>query len=181
MTPVQYICRYCGDKKIKYRTNERKSAKEWKYTDGQHPINGRICFPCSKRVCMDYRKATNNASVHKYEKTPKGFLVRLYRNMQSRVSGVQSLKAHLYLGKELLPREEFYLWASRSPEFLSMFKAWEDSGYSRKLTPSVDRIDSNLGYFLRNMRWLTHSENSRHGSLSKWNKHRAESIHEQTP
>ena len=41
------------------------------------------------------RRLTNCAVDKKYEKTKKGFLMRLYRNMQSRVQGVQKKKHHL--------------------------------------------------------------------------------------
>jgi hypothetical protein len=41
------------------------------------------------------------------------------------------------------------------------------SGYDRKLTPTVDRINTELGYEIHNMRWLTHSENSRLGGRAK--------------
>ena len=118
----------------------------------------------------EYRQRTGNAATKKYEKTPKGFLMRMYRNMQSRVSGVQSKKAHLYKGKELLPREDFYKWAFNSVLFWRMFSDWENSGHDRKLTPTVDRIDSSKGYSLDNVRWLTHSENSRLGSKSRFKK-----------
>jgi len=121
----------------------------------------------TNRKLREYRVRTNNAATRKYEKTKKGFLVRMYRNMQSRVTGVQSKKAHLYKGKELLNRDEFYKWALDSPLFHSMFDIWEDSDYDRKLTPTVDREDTTMGYLLSNMRWLTHSENSRLGSLSQ--------------
>lgn len=47
-----------------------------------------------------------------------------------------------------------------------MFSTWEESKYNRKLTPTVDRIDSTLGYLESNMRWLTHSENSRLGGMA---------------
>ena len=112
------------------------------------------------------RKEVGNIYTLRYEKTPNGFLMRLYRNMQSRVTGVQSKKAHLYLGKYLLPRDQFYKWAKSSEDFKEMFKIWVASGYDRKLTPTVDRIDSSIGYKLDNMQWLTHSENSRKGALS---------------
>jgi phytoene dehydrogenase-like protein len=82
------------------------------------------------------RKATGNAATKKYEKTPKGFLMRLYRNMQSRISGVQKDKHHLYKGKELLSRQDFYDWALDHPEYKRLFSDWEKSGYSRRLTPS---------------------------------------------
>lgn len=114
------------------------------------------------------RRARNhNEETHKYEKTPKGFLMRKYRNMQSRVTGIQKLKAHLYKGKYLLGREEFYLWAFNSDDFNRLYTDWVESGYDRRLCPTVDRIDAKYGYFLENMRWLTHSENSSLGALSK--------------
>lgn len=114
------------------------------------------------------RKANNNAPTKKYEKTKKGFLMRLYRNMQSRVTGVQKLKVHLYLGKELLDRDSFYQWAADSKDFHEMFSRWEVADYDRRLTPTVDRIDSDEGYSTDNMRWLTHSENSRLGAVSRF-------------
>lgn len=93
--------------------------------------------------------------------------MRKYRNMESRVKGVQKLKKHLYQGLELLDRNIFYHWAKNSKIFNSLFKEWVESNYDRKLCPTVDRIDSVEGYFLANMEWITHSENSRRGSLSQ--------------
>ena len=117
----------------------------------------------------EYRAKTNNAATKKYERTKKGKLMRLYRNMTSRVSGIQKKKAHLYEGKEILAKSSFYEWALASQEFHVMFDAWEASDYDRKLTPTVDRIDSSQGYCVENMRWLTHSENSRLGAINrKW-------------
>lgn len=121
----------------------------------------------------EYRKKTGNACTKKYEKTKKGFLMRLYRNMQSRITGIQKEKQHLYRGKELLPRDQFYEWALSSNQFHKLFSLWESSGYDRKLTPSVDRIDSSSGYRIENMEWVTHSENSRRGSVSKARQSRA--------
>jgi hypothetical protein len=116
----------------------------------------------------EYRKRVGNGATHRYEKTINGFLVRLYRNMKSRVTGVQKLKAHLYQGKDLLDKEEFYKWAKESETFNTLFKTWTDSKYDRKLAPSVDRVDSSQGYHISNMEWVTHSENSRRGSVARW-------------
>lgn len=116
------------------------------------------------------RKRNNNIYTIKYEKTKSGFLVRLYRNMLSRISGVQRQKYHLYIGCSLLPKDEFYNWANGSDTFHVLFRVWEESDYNRKLTPSVDRIDSSKGYELSNMEWVTHSENSRRGSSKRHNK-----------
>jgi hypothetical protein len=122
------------------------------------------------RKQRERRKRTGNATIKKYEKSPKGFLMRLYRNMQSRVTGVQKQKFHLYQGKELLDRQDFYNWSIDNPIFLEMFEIYKSSEFNRKLAPTVDRIDSSKGYSLDNMRWLTHSENSRLGSISGKNK-----------
>lgn len=113
------------------------------------------------------RKKTNNLCTKKYEKTINGFLVRLYRNMKSRITGIQKLKYHLYKNKELIDKQTFYQWSKSSKTFHKLYKKWVESNYDRKLTPSVDRINPNKGYILSNMEWVTHSENSRRGSLSK--------------
>lgn len=116
------------------------------------------------------RKINGNLDTKKYEKTKKGFLMRLYRNMKSRVTGVQKLKKHLYEGKSLLSRDEFYEWSENNQTFHDLFKVWEDSGYERRLTPSVDRVNSALGYELNNMEWIPFHENCRRGLISKLSK-----------
>ena len=118
----------------------------------------------------EYRKKNQNQATKKYEKTINGFLARKYRNMLSRVSGVQKHKAHLYEGKSIVNKEEFYSWAKSSFAFIELWNAYVDSCYDQKLCPTVDRIDSKLGYDLENMQWITHSENSRKGILSRWGK-----------
>lgn len=104
--------------------------------------------------------AWTRADHRAYEKTPHGFLMRLYRNMQSRVTGVQKKKAHLYFGLPLLPREDFYLWAKCSKSFWLLWRDWKQSGHDRRLTPTVNRKDSSRGYELDNVEWITHSANS---------------------
>lgn len=116
------------------------------------------------------RKENGNAATKKYEKTPRGFLMRAYRNMKSRVEGVQKVKFHLYQGKTLLSKEDFLDWSIDHPTFKVLFSEWVESEYNRKLTPSVDRIDSSKGYELDNMEWVTHSVNSSRGSISKQRK-----------
>jgi len=112
----------------------------------------------------EYRKLTGNKNTYTYEKTEKGFLMRKYRNMQSRVTGIQKKKAHLYYGKELLPREEYYEWALSNRSFHTLYTKWVESDYERKLCPTVDRINPKEGYFLENMEWVTHSVNSSRGA-----------------
>lgn len=118
----------------------------------------------------EYRLQNGNLCTKKYEKTKQGKLVRTYRNMQIRVWGLLEAKAHLYEGLPLLDRADFYSWSLSDQSFNDLFNAWVVSGYSKKLSPSIDRINTSLGYVLENMRWLTHSENSRLGAISRGNK-----------
>ena len=150
-------CIRCGNE---YPIDEFRKQKETK--DG-HANQCRLCLNEIQRI---KRKSDGNSITRRYEKTPKGFLMREYRNMQSRVLGVQKQKAHLYLGLTLLNRDLFYEWANNQLQFHALFDIWTASGYDRKLTPTVDRIDSSKGYELSNMEWVTHSENSRRGAIS---------------
>ena len=115
------------------------------------------------------RKLNNNKNTKKYEKTKKGFLVRCYRNMLSRVTGVTKNKNHLYLGLSILDKEVFYNYSINNEYFNNLFNNWEKSNYDRKLTPSIDRIDSSKGYLLDNIQWITFSENCKRGAKSRWN------------
>ena len=117
------------------------------------------------------RQQSGNAYTKKYEKTIRGFLMRCYRNMQSRVTGVQSKKAHLYQGLPLLDRQSFFTWALNDWQFYRLWIDWCGSDYDRRLSPSINRIDSNRGYEIGNVEWLTHSENSRLGACSKRSHH----------
>lgn len=116
-----------------------------------------------------YRLKNNNIVSKRYEKTLNGFVMRLYRNMKSRVTGVQKQKAHLYLNKELLNKEDFYAWIKSNERFLKLFEEYKKFNFDRKLAPTVDRIDSNIGYVLNNMQILTHSENSARASKDRNN------------
>lgn len=105
-------------------------------------------------------------SNRRYWKTINGKLMMTYNNMSRRVRGY--VKPHLYNGLELCAREEFYNWSTTNESFVLLYKEWVDSDYSRSLSPSIDRIDSSLGYTFENMQWITFSENSRRGSNSRW-------------
>ena len=107
-----------------------------------------------------YRAKTNNESTKRYEKTKKGFAMRLYRNMKSRISGVQKKNLERYIGKEILEKQVFYKWILSNSDFDLLFNQYEASGYQRKFAPSVDRIDPNFGYSINNIQIITMSENS---------------------
>lgn len=64
-----------------------------------------------------------------------------------------------------LSKREFMEWCENNiEEFMTLFVVWRDSDFSRKLAPSVDRINNKLGYSYNNIRWVTQSENSQKGA-----------------
>lgn len=164
---VSYICRICKGPHRKFRVNTRRSYKEWNYVDENGMrVAGRLCHACAMVLQQRKRSEVGNAATKRYEKTKRGFLMRLYRNMKSRVTGVQRVKFHLYEGKSLLAKQGFYDWAEACPEFHRLYDAYEAAGFCQALAPSVDRINSDLGYELGNMQWVTFSENSSRGAGS---------------
>lgn len=145
--------------------NEVKSFKDYrKDLKGRYGLQSK-CSSCMNLLQRERRRKSGNSNTKNYEKTPNGFLMRLYRNMKSRVEGVQKEKFYLYVGKSLLSKEDFYEWSRNSEEFALLFNNWKDSNYKRTLTPSVDRVDSSKGYTLDNMEWVIFSENCRRASL----------------
>lgn len=146
--------------KLKSCSNCGISSNEVSFKGGQ-------CRPCVNLKQRLYRSENSNSHTKEYEKTPKGYLVRTYRNMMSRVTGVLKNKSHLYEGKEILDKNEFYEWSLNNEEFIRLFQNYIESGFSIKQAPSIDRIDSSKGYTKCNMRWITHSENSRLGAISR--------------
>ncbi len=126
-----------------------------------------VCKVCTYEQQKNRTKLNGNLACKTYSKTVKGYLVRTYVNMRGRVTGLLKKKAHLYKGKDILTKEEFYEWSLNSEEFKYLFEEYLLSGFEPKKAPSIDRIDSTRGYSIDNIRWITHSENSRLGAISK--------------
>ena len=56
-------------------------------------------------------------------------------------------------------RNELIMWAERNG-LIKLVEAWKDSGYSKNLAPSVDRLDPNKGYAFDNIRLVTWETNN---------------------
>lgn len=171
MEKLTTLCNHCKKSFEYYKLSEKASNDSYKklYLD-MKKMPSNTCLSCKNERQRERRSKNGNNDTKKYEKTKKGFLMRTYRNMKSRISGVQKDKSHLYFGKFLCGKEFFYKWSLENENFHNLFDSWGKSKYCRKLTPSIDRIDSSKGYEKGNMRWLTHSENSRLGNISRYSK-----------
>ena len=122
----------------------------------------KICTSCKKEEV--WRRSKCKPCDYKisqaYERTPKGFLMRAYRNMLGRTRGLTSRSNHIYKGLPICEKEEFYKWSMQPDSgFLELLENYRESGFERSLAPSVDRKDKHEGYLLDNMRWVTISQN----------------------
>ena len=161
-----------------------KDVDEFQLTDKVTGSRRHVCKDCRRekhrewcnnnkdRVKEHSKKYSRNnrgkvlAYSRKYRKTKRGFLSTTFTNMSSRVQGKS--KPWLYKGLPICDRYDFIDWSIKDRMFNMLFDEWERSGYDMKLTPSIDRIDSNNGYIFSNMSWITHSENSQRGAFSRW-------------
>ena len=91
----------------------------------------------------------------KYRRTMKGLATNLYQKIRER-----SVRNNWLVSFSLM---DFHEWFFSQIRMYILYKDWRESGYSSKLRPSVDRIDSKLPYVFENMQVLTWEENRRKG------------------
>lgn len=128
--------------------------------------DGRLgkCIDCSLKDVrdnrikrLDYYDAFDK---ERYRKNIPRFVKLKYSGMRRRISGLN--KHSNLVGKDLLTKQEFLNWFEDTKEsFMKLYRAWEKSGFLRRLSPSVDRVDNRRGYLVDNMQWLTQSQNSK--------------------
>lgn len=151
--------------KICFKCNIEQAITEFY----KHPqmLDGTVnkCKSCNKKdVQKNYQ--TKLDKYKEYDKNRQRtslnrILSHRYNAMRQRVEGRGKHK-YSSMGMEILSRIEFMKWYENTKEqFESLYDNWAKSGFTRKLTPSVDRINNNKGYTADNMQWITQSENSR--------------------
>lgn len=137
---------------------------------------------CEFEGCKNPCKAKNKdrfCSFHATKATINRFLGKLYTHMSQRIKGNCTNTPLLYLGKPILPKDVFMSWAKNHSDFLNLYKQYAMSSFNRKLAPSINRTDSNKGYTLDNMEWMSSSQNSTlAGSVRKMKNKERKAIYE---
>ena len=97
------------------------------------------------KACVVLRNA-------EYWRTPPGRISQIFA-VQGVCSRQRNHPPPAYSRKELTD------WAI-SQGLFALCDAWRNSGYEKALSPSVDRLDSNQGYAIGNIRLVTWAENN---------------------
>ena len=129
------------------------------------------CVECNKNDVHLNRKDKENYynefDQNRYRKNILRMWKLKYSSMRRKTSGLGHFGT--LKGKELLPKQEFISWCENTKiQFMEIYRVWVKSGYQRKLSPSIDRINNNLGYILGNMQWLTQRQNCKKHTNTKW-------------
>lgn len=133
---------------------------------------GKICGKCKEdkdeskfHINQDWCKPCKSEHMRAlYRTSRKYYLNNRYAAIKQRAEG----RSPWPTGSKGLPfctREEFWGWyEDTKEEFEKLWVPYVESGYNICLAPSVDRKDSNGGYEISNMAWLTQSDNSSKGN-----------------
>ena len=93
-------------------------------------------------------------------KTPESFLNKTWLTMNARVSGSGDEKQRrLYEGLEICDKGKFIKKFIKNRKFLYLHRKYVESNFEADLAPSPDRIKTDLGYTIENIRMLTWKEN----------------------
>lgn len=162
-------CKDCCKKQAKYRWENNIHRPERQLKDEKECI---ICHKIKKlgefyeqkgmfdghlnkciECCLEYADSRHKIDPHYYMRA-------IYNGMVWRCKNIERYKK-----LKIVNKNEWVVWCDKNMyKFNVLFKNWQNSGFDKKLSPSIDRIDNNRGYELDNMQWLTHSQNSKKGN-----------------
>ena len=94
-------------------------------------------------------------------RTIQGLLSQAWHGIKVRCEGRRPPeKVKIFKGLSYAGRDEFLRWARNDPGFVLCYRQWARSGYDKKLTPTVTRVDNTKGYTLDNIEFMSHSCNA---------------------
>lgn len=105
-----------------------------------------------KNSLHPYCITCKRTGLNNFKKTPRGVVNSIYQSEKA-----NSIKRnHPYPTYNL---DELYEWVLNNKNFNMLYNNWVNSGYSKDLKPSVDRINSKYGYTFDNIRLVTWKDN----------------------
>ena len=142
---------------IKYKYNPKRDETEIYIFNGTtekkcitcNVIQDKSYFRNKHNQCIECEKKQNE----KYYKTKKGLITKIYNSQK------QSSKRRGHIMPEYT-RKELQAWLFAQTLFHKLYSEWKNSGFEKKLIPSVDRKDDNIHYHMSNIQLMTWEKNS---------------------
>lgn len=125
-------------------------------------LDVRLNYSDKKDYYREYDKNRQRNSINR-------ILQHRYNSLKARCDVNYAKTRNYYVtGMDYLTKDEYDKWCNQTMDsFMSIYNKWKDSGFNTSLQPSIDRIDSKLGYIPSNMQWMTKSENSSKGNKDR--------------
>lgn len=121
------------------------------------------CRKCRKEIDERYRKSNRifvRRSNAAWKRTIGGLIRTIYHSQAYQPRSRSKIK---YVNYSF---EQFEHWI-KCPKFFELYEAWQESGYSKWMKPSVDRIDPSGHYCIGNIEIMTWKENDEKGKLER--------------
>ena len=131
--------------KLCNKCNEHKSLSLFSKKRASEDGLQKYCKACVTQFMLDYKRTKN------------GLIATIYDNQKSN-SRQRGYSLPDYTMVEL--KRWFYL----QPIQEALYSSWVDSGYEKRLRPSVDRKDDSKEYSLTNIQLMTWEQNNKKGN-----------------
>ena len=136
--------------KLCNKCNEHKSLSLFSKKRASEDGLQKYCKACVTQFMLDYKRTKN------------GLIATIYDNQKSN-SKQRGNKPPNYKMVEL--KDWFYLQPNQELLYIN----WVESGYEKKLRPSVDRLDDSKEYSLSNIQLMTWEQNNKKGNDDRKN------------
>ncbi len=150
-------------------SKEKKLSEYYKHSRMEDGHLGK-CKECTRKDTRENRikrkKYYDNYDQRRYRNDILRFWKLKYSGMRRRINGLNN--GSRYVGKALLSKKKFLDWCEKTKQkFMKLYRNWVKNNYQQKFSPSIDRINNNMGYVINNLQWITQRDNSSKGIREK--------------